>query len=53
LLQTSGEESRIYVVTEMLLKSGGRVGKDADRRELEGWEKFRTEEYKEAVRRVL
>ncbi|KAI5813893.1 hypothetical protein BZA77DRAFT_320107 [Pyronema omphalodes] len=37
----------------MLLKSGGRVGKDANRRELEGWEKFRTEEYKEAVKRVL
>ncbi|CCX34702.1 Similar to E3 ubiquitin-protein ligase RNF216; acc. no. P58283 [Pyronema omphalodes CBS 100304] len=53
LLQTSGEESRIYVVTEMLLKSGGRVGKDAETRELEDWEKFRTEEYKEAVRRVL
>lgn len=57
MLATLSEESRVHIITEILLKrskDGGvpqrRVG-TAGR--LEPWERFRTEEYKEAARGLL
>lgn len=57
LLATFSEESRVHIITEMLLKrskDGGvpqrRVGAAG---QLEPWELFRTEEYKEVTRGLL
>ena len=57
LLANTSEESRLYVVTEILLKS--RHGNSSDAPvptsppPLEPWEKFRSEEYKYAVKKLL
>lgn len=57
MLATFSDESRVHIITEMLLKrskDGGvpqrRVGVAG---QLEPWERFRTEEYKEAARGLL
>lgn len=57
MLATFSEESRVHIITELLLKrsrDGGmpqrRVGAAG---QLEPWERFRTEEYKEAARGLL
>ena len=53
LLATSSEESRLYVVTDILLKnSKSRTARTRTGR-LEAWEKFRSEDYRRAVRRHL
>ena len=54
LLATTSEESRLYVVTEMLLKK--RTASSSARHaraKLEPWERFRTEEYQNAVKKAL
>lgn len=53
LLVTSSEESRLYVVTEMLLKGGAGSAPAARARQLEPWQQFRSDEYKMAVKRQL
>ena len=59
LLSTSSEESRIYVVTEILLKSGGGGSAGASSRargavhQLEPWQRFRSDEYKNSVKKQL
>lgn len=57
MLATFSEESRVHIITEILLKrskDGGvpqrRVGAAG---QLEPWERFRTEEYKEATKGLL
>jgi hypothetical protein len=61
LLSKSSEESRLYVVTEMLLKQGGgsvsgdgaRIARVRAGQQLERWQQFRSEEYKQAVKKAL
>ncbi|KAF8243320.1 hypothetical protein K440DRAFT_664172 [Wilcoxina mikolae CBS 423.85] len=53
LLTTTSEESRLYVVTEMLLKSGSRIPTGTRAQQLEPWEKFRSNEYQRAVKNAL
>lgn len=55
LLSTTSEESRLYVVTEILLKSKKDSGRRPTRAgtQLEPWQKFRSTEYQQAVRTAL
>jgi len=59
LLATTEEESRLYVVTEMLLKhrtassSSSAVAVRNGKAKLQPWEKFRTDEYQNAVKKAL
>lgn len=53
LLASAPDESRLYVITEMLLKSGCRVPTSTRVPPLEPWEKFRSAEYKNAVKKTL
>jgi hypothetical protein len=59
LLATTEEESRLYVVTEMLLKqrtassSSSAVAVRHGKVKLQPWEKFRTDEYQNTVKKAL
>ncbi|KAI5777818.1 hypothetical protein EDC01DRAFT_759314 [Geopyxis carbonaria] len=53
LLKTTPDESRLYVVTEMLLKRYKDAGCRARAGPLEPWERFRSDEYRAAVKKAL
>jgi hypothetical protein len=53
LLTTTSEESRLYIVTEIMLKNGSRIPTGARTQQLKPWEKFRSNEYQKAVKKAL